>query len=132
MGLPVSKTSSMETSEGRDVVEVGVLQLTVGRDSVSPHQILHTEIFKSLVEGETGHSALQDMLRGGIRLTAIPTPVPGTGRTPPDVGIGVDTMRVADMRRIILRDMSIVALVIVSIRAGGGRHLLVLLVSDGR
>ena len=77
MGLLVSETSSRETCEGGNVVEAGVLRPTVGRDGVSPHQIPHTEIFKSLVEGETGHGALKDTLRGGIWLMAVPGPIPG-------------------------------------------------------
>ena len=131
MGLPVSETSLKETCEGRNVVEVGVLQLMVGRDGVSPHQVPHTEIFKPLIEGKTGHGALQDTLREGIWLVGVSGPVPGIGGPPPDVGIGVDTMRVVDVRRIIPRYVAIVVFVVVSIRAGGVvGHLLVLLVSD--
>ena len=131
MGLLILETSLEETGEGRDGVEVRVLESTVGRDSVSPHQILHTEIFKSLIVWETGHSTLQDTLRGGIRLTAIPAPVPGAGGTPPDVGIGRGATRVVDARKIIPRYVSIITLVGVSIRMGGvRRHSLVLLVSD--
>ena len=126
MGLPVSETSSKETCEGRDVVEVGALQLTVGGDGASPHQILHTEIFEPLVEGETGHGMLKDTLRGGIRLTTIPGPIPGAGRSPPDVGIGRGATRVTDVRRIITRDV----VKVMNIAAGAGRHVLVLLVSD--
>ena len=66
MRLLVSETSLKETCEGGDAVKVGMLQPTVGGDGVSPHQIPHTEIFESLVEGETGHGALKDTLRGGI------------------------------------------------------------------
>ena len=126
VGLPVSETSSKETCEGRDVVEVGVLQLTVGGDSVSPHQIPHTEIFEPLVKGETGHGTLKDTLWGGIRLTTIPGPIPGAGRSPPDVGIGRGATRVMDVRRIIMRDV----VNVMNIAAGAGRHVLVLLVSD--
>ena len=127
MGLPVSETSSKETCEGRDVVKVGVFKLTVGGDGMSPHQILHTEIFESLVEGETGHGMLKDMLRGGIWLMSISGPVPGTGGPPPDVGIGRGTTRVADVRRIIPRDV----IEVVNIVARTRRHVVVL-VSDGR
>ena len=66
MRLLVSKTSSKDASEGGDVVEVGVVRTTISRDSMSPHQIPHTEIFKSLVVWEVGNSALHDTLRGGI------------------------------------------------------------------
>ena len=128
MGLPASKTSSKEACEGRDAVKVRVLQSMVGGDSVSPHQIPHTEIVKSLVEGETGHGALQDTLRGGIWFTAVPAIIPGTGRSPPDVGIGREMMRVTDMRRIITRDV----IEVVNIATRVGRHVLVLLVSDGK
>ena len=127
MGLPVSETSSKETCEGRDVVEVGVLKMTIGRDSVSPHQIPHTEIFESLIVWETGHGVLQDMLRGGIWLMAVPGPIPGAGSSPPDVGIGRGVTRVKDMRRIPTREVVIVT----NIVGGVGRHMLIL-VSDGR
>ena len=61
----VSETSSKETCEGGDVVKARVVQPMVSRDSVSPHQILHTEIFKPFIVWETGHGLLQDMLREG-------------------------------------------------------------------
>ena len=105
MGLPVSETSSKETCEGRNVVEVGVFKLTVGGDGMSPHQIPHTEIFESLVEGETGHSTLQDTLRGGIWLAGVSGPVPGTSGSPPNVGIRRGVMRVMDVKRIIPSNM---------------------------
>ena len=94
---------------------------------MSPHQIPHTEIFKSLIEWETGHGALQDTLRGGIWLTSISGPVPGIGGSPPDVGIGRGATRIADVRRIIMRDV----IIVVNIAGRVGRHVL-LLVSDGR
>ena len=50
------------------------------------------------------------------------------GRSPPDVGIGREMMRVVDVRRIITRDV----IKVVNISARAGRHVLVLLVSDGR
>ena len=40
---------------------------------------------------------------------AVPAIVPGAGRPPPNVGIGVDTTRVADVRRIVMRDVIKVA-----------------------
>ena len=95
-----------------------MLQSTVGRDGVNPHQIPHTEIFKFLTIWETGHGALQNTLRGGIRLTAIPAPVPGAGGSPPDVGIGRGTTRVTNMRRIISGDVVKVA----NIASRAGRH----------
>ena len=98
-----------ETCEGRGIVEVRVLQPMAGRDGVSPHQIPHTEIVESLVEREAGHGALKDMLRGGIWFIAIPAIVPGAGRPPPDMRIGRGMMRVADVRRIIMRDVIEVA-----------------------
>ena len=71
MGLLVSKTSSKETSEGRDVVKVGVVKTTIGGDGMSPHQIPHTEIVRPFVIGEASNGLLQDMLRGGIWFAAI-------------------------------------------------------------
>ena len=65
MRLPVSETSSKEACEGRDTTEVVVVKSTVGRDSMSPHQILHTEIVEGLVEREVGTGAFKDTLRGG-------------------------------------------------------------------
>ena len=127
MGLPVSETSSKETCEEGDVVKVRVLKPTVSGDSVSPHQILHTEIFESLIIWETGHSALQDTLRGGIWLMAIPGPIPRAGRPPPDIGIGRGMMRVANVRRIISGDVIKVANIV-----GGARRHALMLVSDGR
>ena len=50
MFLLVSETSSEEAGKGRDGVEVGVLKPTVSGDSMSPHQIPHTEIVEGLVE----------------------------------------------------------------------------------
>ena len=73
----------------------------VGGDSVSPHQILHTEIFEPFIIREVGNGLFQDMLRGGIWfMSIIPRPVPLTGLTSPDTGIGVAVARVENMRRI--------------------------------
>ena len=119
-----------EACEGGDVVEARVLKPTVGGDGMSPHQIPHTEIIESLVGGEAGHSTLKDKLRGGIWFTAVPAIVPGAGGASPNIGIGVNAMRVADVRRVILRDVRIVVLIVASILGRVGRHLLVLLVSD--
>ena len=132
MGLPVSKTSSKEAGEGRDAAEVVVVKSTIGGDGVSPHQIPHTEIVEGLVEREVGTSALKDMLRGGIWSPAISNMSPGTGGSPPDVGIGVDDTLVRRRSTVIrLRDTREVALVLLSIGLGGvAGHLLVLLVSD--
>ena len=85
--------------------------MTVSKDGVSPHQIPHTEIIEGLVEREVGHSLLKDMLRGGIRSAAISGVMPGTGRTPPDAGIGVNATLRSNKRTIIPRDMGIVVLV---------------------
>ena len=58
MGLPVSEASSKEACEGRDAAEVAVVESTVGGDSVSPHQIPHTEIVEGFVKREVGTGAL--------------------------------------------------------------------------
>ena len=58
MGFPVSETSSEKACEGRDTTEVVVVKSTVSGDGVSPHQIPHTEIVKSLVKREVGTGAL--------------------------------------------------------------------------
>ena len=127
MRLPVSKTSLKEAGEGGDGVEVRVIKSMVGGDSVSPHQIPHTEI----VEWEVGHRSSKDMLRGGIWSMAISGVMPGTGGPPPDTGIGVDATLRSKKRAIIPRDMGIVALVLLGIRLGGvAGHLLAWLVSD--
>ena len=131
MGLLVSETSLKETCEGRDGIIVGVFKLTVGGDGMSPHQILHTEIIESFVEGEVGHSMLKDTLRGGIWFMVVPAIVPRAGRPPPNEGIGVDVTMGSNKRTIIPRDVGIVALVLLSIGLGGvAGHLLVWLVSD--
>ena len=129
MELPVSKASSEETSEGRDVVEARVLKMTIGGDSVSPHQILHAEILEPFVVGEASNGLLQDTLRGGIRFVVIiPRPVPGAGGPPPDVGIRGRAMLRGKKRTIILKDMGIV----MSIVARRVRRHVVLLVNDDR
>ena len=119
MGLPVPKTSSKETCEGRNVVKVGVFKPTVGRDGVSPHQILHTEIIKSFIEGKAGHSVLKDTLRGGIWFMAVPAIVPRAGGSTPDIGIGINAALGSNKRTIIPREVGIVTLVLMSIGLGG-------------
>ena len=115
-----------ETCEGRDTVEVRVLQPTVSGDGMSPHQIPHTEIVEPFIEGETSHGMLKDMLRGGIWFTAVPAIVPRAGRTPPNVGIGVGTGLGSNKRTIIPRDVGIVVFVLMSIGLGGVvRHVVV-------
>ena len=126
VGLLVSETPLKETCKRRDVVKVGVLKLTIGRDGVSPHQIPHTEIIKSFVKGEAGHGTFKDMLRGGIGFTAVPAIVPRAGGSPPNVGIGVDAALGSNKRTIILRDVGIVTLVLMSIGLGAVvRHVVV-------
>ena len=120
MGLPVPETSSKEACEGRDIVEVG-------GDGVGPHQILHTEIVEPFIKGKAGHSTLKDMLRGGIWFTAVPAIIPRAGRLSPNVGIGRGVTRVANVRRIIMRDVIEVA----NIAAGAGRHVLLLVSDEG-
>ena len=127
MRLPVSETSLKEACEGGDSVEVGVLQLTVGGDGVSPHQIPHTEIIKGFIKGKVGHGMLKDMLRGGIWTTAISGVMPRTGGPPPDMRIGVDTTRVVDMGRVITRDVVEVA----NIARQARRHVMLLVSDDG-
>ena len=120
MGLPVSETSSKEACEGRDAAEVVVVKTTIGRDGVSPHQILHTEIVEGLVEREVGTGALKDMLRGGIWSPAVSNVSPRTGGSPPDMGIGVDDTLVRRRSTVIrLRDTRVVAFVVAGIGLGG-------------
>ena len=102
-----------------DVVVVSMLQTVVSRDSMSPHQISHTEIFKSLIVWEVGNGSLQDELRGGIWCAVIiPRPVPLAGTTSPDIGIRGRVMRGKDMRRTPSRDVIKVA----NIARRVGRH----------
>ena len=125
MGLPVSKTSSKEACEGRDTTEVVVVKLTVGGDGVSPHQIPHTEIIEGFVEREVGTGVSKDMLRGRIWSPAVLNMSPGTGSSPPDVGIGIDNTLVRRRSTVIRpRDTRVVALVVAGIGLGGVvRHL---------
>ena len=103
--------------------------MMVSGDGMSPHQILHTEIFESLVIWEVGNSLLRDTLRGGIWFTAIiPRPVPPIGLTSPDVGVGIMVMRVKDMRRIPSRDVVEVAGILVR---EVGRHDMMLVSDSG-
>ena len=90
---------------------------------MSPHQIPHTEIIESLVVREVGNSPLQDTLRGGIPAAATTGVVPRTGRTPPDLGIGVGTTGVGDMKRIPRRDRRVVVLIVPGIAGRTGGHL---------
>ena len=95
---------------------------------MSPHQIPHTEIFKSFIIWEVGNGVLQDMLRRGIgSFLVIPGPVPLASSTPPDVWIGKWLVRVEDMRRIPSRDVVIVANIV-----GRARRHGMSLESDGR
>ena len=132
VSLPVSETSSKEACEGRDTTEVVVVKTMISGDSVSPHQILHTEIVKGFIKREVGTSALKDMLRGGIWSPAVSNMLPRTGGSPPDVGIGVNDMLVRRRSTIVpTRDTRVVTLVLTSIGlAGVVGHLLALLVSD--
>ena len=132
MGLPVSKTSSKEACEGRDATEVVVVKSTIGGDSVSPHQIPHTEIVEGFVEWEVGTGALKDMLRGGIRGPAVSDMSPRTGSPSPDVGIGVADTLVRRRSMVIRpRDTRVVALVLLGITFGEvAGHWLTMLVSD--
>ena len=58
---------------------------------------------------------------------AISGVMPGTGGSPPDMGIGVDAMLRSKKRTIIPRDMGIVTLVLLGVGLGGvvGHWLLV-------
>ena len=120
-----------EACEGRDATKVVVVKSTVSGDGVSPHQIPHTEIIEGLVKREVGTSTFKDTLRGGIWSPAVSDMPPGTGGSPPDVGIGVDDTLMRRSTIVTLTNMGIVTLVLTSIGLGGVvGHWLALLVSD--
>ena len=109
-GLLVSETSSKETSKAGNVIIVRVVQMMVGRDGVSPHQISHTEIFESLVKWKVSNSSLHNTLSRGIWCAAIiPGPVAVTGTTSPDIEIRGRAKKAGDVRRITSRDVIKVA-----------------------
>ena len=120
MGLLVSETSLKEANEGRDAAEVDVVKSTISRDSVSPHQILHTEIIEGFVEREVGTGVFKDTLRGGIWSPAVPNVTPGTGGSPPDLGIGVDATLMRRRSTIVpTRYTGVVAFVLMGIGLSG-------------
>ena len=101
----VLKTPLEQTHGAWHDIIVGVLELMISGDHVSPHQITHIEVFEFLIKGKVDDGVLQDLFSGRIRLTPSPHRMPITGKAPPDLGMGVGPMSIVNMGRIIGRDV---------------------------